>query len=52
MKRFKKWNKKYIYGFQQFQTIRSFGDNIHNGQINIDESRGGLSQSIRKFSRI
>ena len=44
--------KKYIHGFQQFEAIRSFGDNIRNGKITIDESGGGSGQSIRKFSRI
>ena len=28
---------KYIYDFQQSETIRSFGDSISNGKINIDE---------------
>ena len=28
---------KYIYDFQQSETIRSFGDSICNGKINIDE---------------
>ena len=29
--------KTYIYDFQQYDTIRSFDDNIYNDKINIDE---------------
>ena len=29
--------KTYIYNFQQYDTIRSFDDNIYNDKINIDE---------------
>ena len=29
---------KYLYDFQQFETIRSFGDSIYTGKINIDEA--------------
>ena len=29
---------KYTYGFQQLETIRLFGDNIHTGKSNIDEA--------------
>ena len=28
---------KYLYDFQQLETIRSFGDSIYTGKINIDE---------------
>ena len=28
---------KYLYDFQQFETIRFFGDSIYTGKINIDE---------------
>ena len=31
--------KKYIYDFQQYDTIRSFGDNIYTGKVNIDEAQ-------------
>ena len=31
-------NKYRIY-FQQFETIRSFGDSIYNGKINIKEAK-------------
>ena len=30
---------KYIFDFQQFQTIRSFGDSIYNDKINIREAK-------------
>ena len=26
---------RYIFDFQRFETIRSFGDSIYNGKINI-----------------
>ena len=29
---------KYVYGFQQFETIRPFGDSIYTGKINIDKA--------------
>ena len=29
---------KHLYDSQQFQTIRSFGDSIYTGKINIDEA--------------
>ena len=28
---------KYLYDFQQFETIRFFGDSIYTGKINTDE---------------
>ena len=28
---------KYKYDFQQYETIRSFGDNIYTGKNSIDE---------------
>ena len=27
-----------MYDFQQFETVRSFDDNIYTGKINIDEA--------------
>ena len=30
---------KYIFDFQQFQTIRYFGDSIYNDKINIREAK-------------
>ena len=29
----------YIYYFQQFEMIRSFGDNIYTGKVSIDEAQ-------------
>ena len=29
---------KYRYDFQQYETIRSFGENIYIGKITIDEA--------------
>ena len=26
-----------MYNFEQYETIRPFGDNIYTGKINIDE---------------
>ena len=40
-----KWNdlkyetNKFIFDFQEFQTIRSFGDSIYTGKINIEEAK-------------
>ena len=31
--------KNYIYYFQQFQTIRSFDENIYSGKININDTK-------------
>ena len=31
-------SKKFTYDFQQFETIRSFGNNIYTGKITINES--------------
>ena len=35
---------KHRFDFQQFKTIRSFGDSIYNGKINIKEAK--LKQDI------
>ena len=29
---------KYVYDIQQFETIRSFGDSIYTGKININQA--------------
>ena len=34
---------KYIYDFQQFETIRSFGNSVYTGKVEID----GSNQSVR-----
>ena len=42
-----------VYGFQQFETIRSFGDSIYTGKINIDEverDQGDLFEKITQFN--
>ena len=36
-KKLKYETKKYIYDFQQYEKVRSFGDNIYTDKINIDE---------------
>ena len=30
--------KKFIYDFQQYETIRFFGESIYTSKINIDEA--------------
>ena len=30
---------EYIFDFQQFETVRSFGDNIYTGKISIDAAQ-------------
>ena len=32
------WNKKYINDFQQYETVRSFGESIYTSKVNIDEA--------------
>ena len=32
------WNKKYINGFQQYETVRSFGESIYTSKVNIHEA--------------
>ena len=44
---------KYTYGFQQYDTRRSFGDNIYPAKITIDETEMGqanLLEHIMEFS--
>ena len=44
---------KYKYGFQKYETIRSFGDKIYAGKISIGDAEinlTNLSESIIKFS--
>ena len=44
---------KYLFDFQQFETIRSFGDSIYTGKINIDEpemDQSNLLENIVKFN--
>ena len=48
------WNKikrKHLkYNFQQFQTIRSFGDNIYTGKINLDEAEMDQSNLVENMA--
>ena len=37
---------KYLYDFQQFETIRFFGDSIYTGKINIDEPEIDLTNIL------
>ena len=38
-----------IYDFQQFETIKSFGDSIYTGKINIDESEMDQSNLLENM---
>ena len=40
---------KYTYDFQQFETIRSFGDNICTCKIDIDESEMDQSNLLENI---
>ena len=42
--------KKYIYDFQQHETIRSFGGSIYTGKINIDEAITDLSNLLKTLT--
>ena len=45
--------KKHMYDFQQYETIRSFGDNIYTGKINIGEAemdQSNLFKNIVEFN--
>ena len=45
---------RYIFDFQQFETIRSFGDCIYNGKINIKEAemkQTDLLENIINFNK-
>ena len=57
----KKWKRKdlkyetnnHVHDFQQFETIRSFGDNIYIGKIRINEAemdQSNLLKNIVEFS--
>ena len=44
---------KYVFDFQRFEIIRSFGESIYNGKINIDEAemkQTNLLENIMNFS--
>ena len=42
-----------MYDFQQFETLRSFGDNIYTGKISIDEDemdQNNLLENMVEFN--
>ena len=44
---------KYVYDFQQVQTMRSLGDNIYNGKIiisKVDKKQSSILNSILEFN--
>ena len=41
--------KNYTYDFQQYQTIRSFGESIYSGKINIDEAEMDQSSLLKNL---
>ena len=44
---------KYVYNFQQFQMIRSFGDSILNGKVTIseaDKNQSNLFENVLEFN--
>ena len=42
---------KYKYDFQQYETIRSFGESIYTGKINIDEAEKDQINLLDNFDR-
>ena len=47
------WNNKHRFDFQQFKTIKSFGNSIYNGKINIKEAekkQNNLFENIVNFN--
>ena len=46
---------KYEYDFQQYETIKSFDENIYTGKINIDEAemdQSNLLENMVEFNEI
>ena len=41
--------KKYIYNFQQYDTIRSFADNMYTAKINIDKAEMDQSNLLKNW---
>ena len=41
--------KNYTYDFQQYDTIRSFGESIYTGKINIDEAEMDQSSLLKNL---
>ena len=42
----------YIYDFQNFETIRSFGDSIYAGKVNLDEEEIDQTNLFQKYYRL
>ena len=42
----------YIYDFQNFETIRSFGDSIYAGKANLDEEEIDQTNLFQKYYRL
>ena len=42
---------KYIFDFQQFETVRSFGDNIYTGKISIDAAQMDQSNFLENMAQ-
>ena len=40
---------KHVYDFQQYDIIRSFGDSIYSGKINIDEAEIDQSNLLKNW---
>ena len=41
--------KQCIYGFQQYETIRSFGDNTYIQKFNVDEAEMDQSNLLKNI---
>ena len=42
----------YIYDFQNFEAIRSFGDSIYAGKVNLDEEEIDQTNLFQKYYRL
>ena len=47
--KYEKKKKKTLYDFQQFETIRSFGESIVRGKITISEAEEDRSNLLRNM---
>ena len=53
MKMFKIWSKKYTYDFQQYETVRSFGESIYTHKASIveaEDDQRNLLENITEFN--
>ena len=41
--------KNYVYDFQHYDTIRSFGENICNGKINMDKAEMDQTNLLKNW---